>query len=114
MVFRVAPGCSVILTSNGLSLSWKLSFALPAYASCVTYVLRFTFYVLRLPPTFHHLDIRARNSVRSIYTVLDGELAMPCNPRLASAGLNSLSRYGIVGLRLLSSVDDRVLRGGSL
>jgi hypothetical protein len=82
-----------------------------------SYVIRhasLTFYVLRLCTTVRQLDIRARNSVSFIYTVLDGELAMPCNPRLASAGLNSLSRYGIVGLRLLSSVDDRVLRGGSL
>jgi hypothetical protein len=84
------------------------------HTSHVAHVLRFTFYVSRLCPAVPQLDIRAGNWVSFIYTVLDGELAMPCNPRLASAGLNSLSRYGIVGLRLLSSVDDRVLRGGSL
>ena len=30
------------------------------------------------------------------WTVLDGEVAVPCNPQSATAGLNSLSRAGRV------------------
>jgi len=48
------------------------------------------------------------------WTVLDGEVAVPCNPQSATAGLNSLSRSSALGLRQLSGVEGRVLRGRSL
>ena len=51
---------------------------------------------------------------RRRWAVLDGEVAVPCNPQSATAGLNSLSRSGIVGLLWWRGVEGRVLRGEAL
>ena len=46
--------------------------------------------------------------------VLDGVLAVPCNPQSAIAGLNSGSRPILVGLPLISGVEGRAPRKARL
>ena len=46
--------------------------------------------------------------------VLDGELAVPCSPQSAIAGLNPGARSFLVGLPEVSGVEDRALRKGRL
>jgi len=47
------------------------------------------------------------NLVRS--TVLDGEVAVPCNLQSATAGLNSYPRFSYVRLPYGGGVEERVL-----
>ena len=47
-------------------------------------------------------------------TVLGGELAVPCNPQSAIAGLNSLRRSRVLFLSPARSVEGQVLRDGGL
>jgi len=62
-------------------------------------------------------DVRLRSPSGSailILTVLDGEVAVPCNSQSAAARLNSCPRSCAAGLAPWNRVDGRVLRNEPL